>query len=131
MSIPGHTFRYDVMPSQQLGGVLQSGALWCPRPLMCPRKGAVEFREALMIAMRYIPFVPAAPDSAGACPCKKAVYRRLGCVVNILLRSLRADVQEGINCGIHKAVGERVIGIELRLEGELRAGFQQRGEGRP
>ena len=116
---------------QQFRRMFQSRTLRRPRPGMGPRNSVIELDKALVIAVRRIPLIPAAARRAGAGRGEKAVHRRLGSVAKVLSGGLRGDARQCIDRGIHEPVGERIVGIELSLQGEFGASFQQRYQLRP
>lgn len=130
-SIDGAAIRRDMMFSQQFRGMLQRGALRRPRSGVGPRNGMVELGDAPVIAVCHILLIPAATGRAGVGRRDKAVYRRLRFAAKVLFGVLRGDAQQRIDRGIHQRVGQRSIGVELRLQSEFGACLQQRGELRP
>lgn len=131
MGIRQAALRYGMMLFQQFRGVFQSRALRRPRPRMGPRNGVIKLDKALVIAARHILLIPAAARRTGTGGGEKTVHRRLGSMTKVLFGGLCGDVKQRIDRGIHEPIGERIVGIELSLQGEFGAGFQERGQLRP
>ena len=78
-----------------------------------------------MIAVRHILWVPAAAGCGGAGRGQKAVYRRLRFAGKVLFGLLRGDLQQSIDRSIRQRIGKRLVGVELCLQREFGARFQQ------